>query len=146
MTKEQKIEAYAMRLTGYSLRECAQKFGVSYQYIQQMFPGINNHAATLAMRCIYKGLSEYIKDNGISLRVLSNLIDAGLNLTTIRNRLRGMSEFTITEIRALLDYTGLTFEECFALKNGAVENKNRRGGGRKKEGETDGEETEEPTD
>lgn len=34
MTREQKIEAFAMRIDGYTLEEIAQKFGVTREWIR----------------------------------------------------------------------------------------------------------------
>ena len=36
MTREQKIEAFAMRIDGYSLEQIAKKFGVTREWIRQM--------------------------------------------------------------------------------------------------------------
>ena len=56
MTKEQKIEAYSMRLDGATLREIADKFGVSFQYIHKLFPGPKNHKKQYV---IFDCLSKY---------------------------------------------------------------------------------------
>lgn len=44
MTKEQKIQAYSMRLDGYSLQEIADGIGVSKQAVSVAIPSIEKRA------------------------------------------------------------------------------------------------------
>ena len=67
--------------------------------------------------CVYKGLSEYIERNNISFSKLNRAIGAKGNSTNpIALKLKGMRDFKIKEIKKILEFTGMTFEECFALK------------------------------
>ena len=124
MTKEQKLQAYAMRLDGFTYQEIANKFGVTRQCIQQNIGTVGNsrnnrrNVLRLSENCIYNGLAKFIKENEISSAVLADII--GICRVAAYQRVVGERNFDISDIYKILDYTGMTFEECFELKNSEV--------------------------
>lgn len=121
MTKEQKLEAYSMRLDGATFQQIADKFGVTKQFIQQsLFPSDNRKVrASNGSMCIYAGLAQFIDDHHVTQRKLGKLLGIKYvesSTTRVRKRLTGKTPFTINEIYKILEFTGMTFEECFALK------------------------------
>lgn len=72
MTREQKIEAYTMRLDGYTLQEIADKFGVSKQRIHQIIPGSLATRGNLE-RCIYPNIKAWLLEKEMSITSLSKL-------------------------------------------------------------------------
>lgn len=120
MSEEQKSEMYAMRLSGCTYQEIADKFGCSKQYVHQSItqsrPSKSNR---LANACVYRGLSEYIAKNNITICKFTGFLrptHKGYNTTRMKELLTGERSFKMTDIRKILELTGMTFEECFALK------------------------------
>lgn len=80
MTKEEKIQAYSMRLDGCTYQEIANKFGVTKQCIQQNIGTVGvttdniRRVLQLSENCIYSGLAKFIKENEISPAVLADVI------------------------------------------------------------------------
>lgn len=121
MTKEQKLEAFSMRLDGCTYQEIADRFGVTRQYIQQTIPSdpiVRRKTRQLEKVCIYEGLAEFIKDHQMSSTQIGEII--GVCRVSTYQRLTGERKFNISDIRKILDYTGMTFEECFKLKKSEV--------------------------
>ena len=129
MTKEQKFEMHRMRLSGCTYKEIAEKFGCSSQRIHQIIPDTDRNTAwvhQLADICVYKGLSEYIKKNNMTLSAFTEILRPnykGYNTSRIKGWISGVRDFGISDIRKILELTGMTFEECFALKE-REDNKN----------------------
>ena len=117
MTKEQKIEAYARRLAGESYQSIADSFGVTRQYIYLILHNYNE-TNKLNEICIYKGLGSFLEKKKMTLKEFTELLGCNYsNGVTLKKKLKGLSSFTMDDIRKLLKITGMTFEECFELKN-----------------------------
>lgn len=114
MTKEQKIEAYSMWLDGATIQEIADKFGVSFKYIQQLFPGTIKYIPTYSnySNYIYPNIVDYIKRNGISITYLSK--KCGISIQAMRLFLIGKSNGSKKNIDKILEVTGMKYEEAFA--------------------------------
>lgn len=111
MTREEKIKAYVMCLDGATLQEAADEFGVTREYIRQILSP--NKRKPKEYYCIYTGLRNWLIEHKYSC---PRFIDeCGLPLTgnTFLTKIKGKSEFTIVEIKKILSYTGMTFEEAF---------------------------------
>lgn len=111
MTKAEKIAAYEMFLDGFSYAEIGRKFCVSREYIFNLF---NNNRKSKAgtMKCIYVGLSSWLVKNEKSAFDLKECFKGKSN-SSIYWKLAGKSQITVTEAKAILAYTGLTFDEAF---------------------------------
>lgn len=117
MTKEQKIEMYSMRLDGCTYQEIANKFGVTRQCIQQILSipiADKGKVKALSESCIYDGLSKFIVRNSVGTSDIAEVIGRGI--TNTRQKIVGEGAFNVNEIYKILQYTGMTFEECFRLK------------------------------
>jgi uncharacterized protein YjcR len=116
MTREQKVEAFTMKLDGASYQKIADKFGVSKQCIQQILIGGSrrNELKKWKREFIYPNLYTYMIDHEI--RTLKDFKDhLGLKIIPayLGKRLKGMAEFKIDEIQKIIEITGMTFEEAF---------------------------------
>lgn len=109
MTKEQKIEAYSMRLDGVPIRKIAEKYGVSYQCIQQLFPGIRKDYREKYKSCIYPNIVKFLIKNSMSINELAKRCN--LSYVGLHDFLNGGKKKTVDKI---LKATGMTYEEAFA--------------------------------
>lgn len=114
MTKEQKVEAYAMRLDGCSLQECADKFGVTREYIRQITPPIGNYAKKRSKydKCLYPRIADWLYENRYSYTRFCKLLD--VSPTCGRGYLTGEARPTKGFIDAVLLATGMSYEEAFS--------------------------------
>ena len=116
MTKCEKDKINLMREQGKSYQYIADTFGVSRQRIHQILNYPYNRKNKTATLCIYKGLSEVIYDRKISVSKLCEATGINTDRVTLGHKLKGESDFKISEIKKILKFTGMTFEECFAEK------------------------------
>lgn len=104
MTKEQKVEAYSMYLDGCTYQEIGDKFGISRQRVHQLLsePLTNKRGKPkkLSESCNYEGLSRFIKNNSCNCDEIAHIIQRSMTNT----------------YQKILEYTSMTFEECFKLK------------------------------
>lgn len=113
MTNRDKAEAYFMRLNGNSLREIADKFGVSYQYIAQILPSSAPafHHPTNTEKCIYPAIRKYMEKNRMTYGRFASL--CGLSPMSLYRNLTGDSTPLKKTIDRVLEVTGMTYEEAF---------------------------------
>lgn len=118
MTKEDKIKAFTMRLDGVSYQKIADEFGVSKQRIEQILKGNpGTKRESNASKCIFTGLSDWIIQENMTLKKLSELMEwSKTSQMTAAKKITGKRELKMSEIRKILEMTGMTFEECFSLK------------------------------
>ena len=112
MTKEQKIEAYSMRLDGVTVREIAKKYGVSYQYIQQLFPGTGKDNGEKYKSYIYPNIVKLLHENSMSLTKLAKRCN--LSYVGLQYFLSGRNGGSKKTVDKILKATGMTYEEAFA--------------------------------
>lgn len=113
MTKEQKIEAFSMRLDGCTFKEIADKYGVSKQYIHSLFGG-NSGKAWKTRDYEYPNLGKWMANTKTTIMELSEKI--GITCNSLSMKLHKKREFRTSEIKSILKITGMTFEECFKEK------------------------------
>ncbi len=116
MTREQKIEAFTMRLDGMSYQAIADKYGVSKQYIQQLLIGGSrrNQVGKWAKEFVYPNLYKYMISNDFrSLKSFKEHLGLGVSLSRFSERCKGELDFKIDEIYKIIDVTGMSFEEAF---------------------------------
>lgn len=109
MTREEKIEAYAMRLDGHTLQEIGDKFGVTREYIR-LIVGIRGNVRP-PKNCVYPAIGKWFSEHGASLHGFAK--EYGVCLTTINNVLTGKTDPSKKTIDKILTATGMTYEEAF---------------------------------
>ena len=115
MTVDEKVEAYRMRLEGASFNEIGRHFGVSKQYIQQILPvPEKNRVEMSADSCVYKNISKWMLQNGISYSKLAKY--SGITQSGVQRFLTGKCSANKTTIDKLLDVLQMSYEEAFATK------------------------------
>lgn len=113
MTKEQKIEIYSMLLDGATYTECASKFGVSRQYVHQLFPQMRGCSVERRIeKYKYKNLAKWIYGNGYNLSTFSAAINT--YAPHFNNMMLGHHDPSKKVIDKILDVTGMTYEEAFS--------------------------------
>jgi len=109
MTKEQKVEAYAMLLDGCKYQEVANKFGVSRQYIQQIYPQMEKRFVHEDF--IYPNIAKWFGENKMTVREFAGIVNT--NPSTVFSWFRGVHEPRKFFIDCILTVTGMTYEEAF---------------------------------
>ena len=120
-SKEQILEMAQMRLDGYSFQEIADKFGVTRQCIQQKLSVISGQKEArpkkIDEKIIYPNLAKWIFENQISKISLSETLGMKSKCTTsIKMKLHGERDFSMSEIKKLIELTGQTFEYLFSTE------------------------------
>lgn len=115
MNKNDLKDVYRMRMEGKSIQEIADHYGVTRQRASQYIKNAGHYMEPIGVKCVYRGLREWMVNNRVRTRHLyDDLYPYGCgNATAFSYRLQGRTEFKITEIKEVLAYTGLTFEEAF---------------------------------
>ena len=113
MTKEEKVEMFRMRLEGKTLQEIGNKYGITRERVRQILLH-GSREVKINKRCIYKKLSEDMKKNNITVEKIGEIM--GVSRTSAFCKLKGEKPLKINEIKKILKFTGMTFEECFATE------------------------------
>lgn len=122
MKREEKIEAFAMKLDGRTYEEIGKHFGVSKQYIERILNVSGIKSTHPLEKVIYPNLGLFIKEhyNGV-LNFYYALGYESRNVGRMYKKLKGEAGMTISEVRKIPELTGMTFEECFEMADGATE-------------------------
>lgn len=112
MTREEKIKAFEMSLDGATYQEIADTFGVTRQYIEQ---GLTRKAwrAPKKYECVFPTLKNWLLERRMSIPWFNVNAKVCKHNNTLRHKLDGKFEFTMSEIESILTFTGMTFEEIF---------------------------------
>lgn len=112
MTREQLIEAFTMKIDGYSYQFIADKFGCTKQNIQDVFMRYikNNN-----FKCAYPAIKKWMIENNVSLSEMYVLLghNASNNTQYVRKKLSGKQNFNGEEIDKLIYITGIPYEQLF---------------------------------
>lgn len=122
-SKERLMDIIQMRIDGYTIQQIADKYGVTKQCIQQKLSVIagsqRSRPKGVDERIIYPNLARWIAQERITRYGLSHMLGLSKNnkvATTINKRLYGETDFSMSEIKKLLEITGYTFEYLFEEK------------------------------
>ncbi len=122
-SKEQLLEIVQMRIDGYTLQQIADKYGVTRQCIQQKLSVIagNEKPRTKGIdeKIVFPNLAKWISENQVVKYKLYQMIGGSnnnKNTQIINKKLYGESEFSMSEIKKLLEITGQTFEYLFSTE------------------------------
>lgn len=114
MSNEKKLEIVKMRIEGETLQSIADKFGVSRQHIDQTIRRILSDSGKYKKRK-YKNITKWLQGSKTAGPELAKL----LHITTgsVSNKLNGKSDFTLWEVKKIIEITGMSFEEAFEETN-----------------------------
>lgn len=112
MTKEDKVEAFRMRLEGRTLQEIGDRFGVTRAYIHQILTDEMGRRA-FKISCVYPGLEKWMREHEMPPTRLREEMGMFARTERLCSRLDGKTQFKINEIKLILEITGMTFEEAF---------------------------------
>lgn len=111
LTKEQKIQAYTMRLDGHTYQEIADSLGVSMQSISTVLP--HEKRAERYDSFIYRNITLWMEENDISMNQLAKM--TGVCHSTISNFLYGETSPKKDLIDEVLRVTGMKYEYAFQV-------------------------------
>ena len=120
MTNEQILEMVTMRVNGATLREIAEKFNISREYVRQCMPKqmVTNQLVENGWESIiYPALKEWVKEHEFSNADLAK--KTGTSQQHINAFLRGNFNPRKSTIDKILALTGMTYEQAFR-KDGDV--------------------------
>ena len=117
MTREEIIDAFTMRLDGYTLQEIGDKYGLTRERIRQMFASITTKSGISRKsykNYIYPNISDWMIDNNVKQSDLSKKLGCAQN--TISSYLTGKREPTFSFINLILELTKMPYEVAFSKK------------------------------
>lgn len=122
LTANDICEMFEMRVNGVKYEEIAERYQVSRQRVHQILSGIveGKKGKRPTKACIYLGLREWMHSNDVSVFKLNCNSTKFANPSLLYMRLWGETKFGIDEIKKVLAYTGLTFEEAFGRVESTV--------------------------
>lgn len=114
MTREQKEEAYELRKDGATLQYLGYKYGLTRERIRQIleaYEARRNGISGSLKSCKYPALRHWMIVNDSNYTRLAKL--CGTTMDAIRNGLTEKTDIKKKTIDAILEVTGLTYEEAF---------------------------------
>lgn len=120
---ETRDAARELRMQGLTFTEIGRRLGVSRQRVKQCCAGMNPEMTASACRAkdlegiVYTGLKNWMLENKVSVPEMMRRIglDTGSRRSEyFKNRLKGKTRLSITEIKKILAVTGGTFEQMFS--------------------------------
>ena len=113
MTREEKMEMFAMRLDGRTLQEIGDKYGLTRERVRQILPNYEvKRKGNKTLRTTgYVNISKHLTEKGITLKNFAEIL--GVEYSTLRMYLNGKREFSISQIRKIIEVTGMSFEDAF---------------------------------
>lgn len=111
-SNEDIMEMIEMRNEGKSLAEIGQHFGVSRQRVFQIIGSSANDRGRPIKNCIFSGILNWLRERRVSIKEMSKGLGC-MGYATLQLKLSGKHAFTLAEIKKILAYTGMTFEEAF---------------------------------
>lgn len=111
MTREEKIEAFTMRLDGYTLKEIGNHFGVTREAIRGMFSRTTTESGIARKRYVYPNIAKWMIENKLNQRHFEKKLKCSQK--TVSSWLTGRNDPSYRFISLVLKETGMTFEEAF---------------------------------
>ena len=123
MTKEEKIDMFAMRANGCTLQQVAVKYGITRERVRQILLAYT--APRKEKVYAYPNISNWMEENGVTLSQLAD--NCKLSYKTVRAYLKGIREPNFIFVQYILKETGMPFEVAFQIREEAASNEwNRR--------------------
>ena len=112
MTREEKIDAFTMRLDGYTLQEIGDKYGLTRERIRQMFASITTESGISRKNYIYPNISDWMIDNNVNQHDLCK--KSGCSQSVISSYLTGRTSPSFAFINLVLELTKMPYEVAFS--------------------------------
>ena len=123
MTKEEKIDMFAMRANGCTLQQVADKYGITRERVRQILLAYS--APRKEKVYAYPNISHWMAENGVTLSKLAD--NCKLSYNTVRGYLNGVRDPNFIFVQYILKETGMPFEVAFQIREAAESNEwNRR--------------------
>ena len=119
MTREEKINAFTMRLDGYTLQEIGDKYGVTRERIRQMFAAVTTESEISRKNHIYPNISDWMIDNNVKQSDLSKKL--GCAQVTISSYLTGKNPPSFAFINLMLELTKMPYDVAFSKERMELE-------------------------
>ena len=112
MTKEEKIDAFTMRLDGYTLQEIGDKYGLTKERIRQILEKSCKIERNTMKNYVYPNLEDWMSKNGINCTMLGKQLN--VSRQSIYNILTGKNHPSFELINRVLDVTKMPYEVVFS--------------------------------
>lgn len=112
MTREEKIDAFTMRLDGYTLQEIGDKYGVTKERIRQMFAQVTTESGISRKNYAYPNIADWMVKNGIKQSDLCKKL--GCSQNAVSHYLTGRNSPTFAFINLILNLTKMPYEVAFS--------------------------------
>lgn len=115
MKKEQVKDMCCMRVDGYSYQDIGEKYGVTRQRAQQIVSrAIKEKSVSARKLCVYPNIDGWMFENNINQKDIAER--AGCTQNNISSVLLGKHKPSYSVISAILEMSGMTFQEAFQKK------------------------------
>jgi len=122
-TKEDLMMMFEMRLDGKSLAEIGRQFGITKERVWQLLNGCSQYGVKSLKKCVFPGIATWLREHRMTIKQFRKDLTCFSNSSnTIYSKLCGDKKFTLPEIKAILAYTGMTFDEAFGEEIKPTEN------------------------
>ena len=122
MTKEEKIDMFAMRANGCTLQQVAVKYGITRERVRQILLAYS--APRKEKVYAYPNISNWMAENGVTLSQLAD--NCKLSYNTVRGYLNGVRDPNFIFVQYILKETGMPFEVAFQIREAAESNERNR--------------------
>lgn len=112
MTREEKIDAFAMRLDGFTYEEIGQKYGMSKERVRQIFANVTAESGIARKNYIFPNIRDWMVKNKVNQYYFAKKL--GTTQTTISAILTGKHNPSFKFIQCVLETTGMTYEVAFS--------------------------------
>ena len=113
MTRKEKIEAYKMKLDGYTFSQIGEHFGVSKQCVQRCLADCVSPRSDINV--VFVGLKKWMVENEETPTGFASKINPDkANKSGFTDKLKGKRELRMSEIKKIIEATGKSFEELFS--------------------------------
>ena len=110
--KTRLMEMCEMAEEGMSFQEIGDRYGITRERVRQFISEAYPVQGRPIKNCIFPGLLCWMVNNWESMKLMCQNLGI-MSYQALVNKMRGKTDFTLSEIKAILAYTGLTFDEAF---------------------------------